>query len=131
MNIKSEKGITGIDITVATLVVTIFISLIGVLIYSSNVNSQKIARRTEATNHAINLIEEIKAKAFNEVDDVDEESIENTPYYKKIIVEDYKDLKNSEDIEEGIIKKVTVEVSYREGKNDQKVMLSTIISKGS
>lgn len=131
MNIKSEKGITGIDITISTLIITIFISLIGTLMYSSNINSQKIARRTEATDKAVNLIEEIKAENF---EDVVEESgyIDDTPYYKEVTVEDYKTLKNNaEDIKEEMVKKVTVEVSYKEGKNTQKVKLSTIISKGS
>ena len=131
MNIKSEKGVTGIDITVATLVITIFISLIGILMYSSNINSQKIARRTEATNYAVNLIEEIKGTSFNEVQEVSGEYIDNTPYYKKVEVEDYKDINNSTEIERGIIKKVTVKVSYKEGKNTQEIELSTIISKGS
>ena len=131
MNIKSEKGITGIDITISTLIITVFISLIGTLMYSSNINSQKIARRTEATDKAVNLIEEIKAENF---EDVVEESgyIDDTPYYKEVTVEDYKTLKNNaEDIKEEMVKKVTVEVSYKEGKNTQKVKLSTIISKGS
>lgn len=129
MKFKSEKGITGIDITVSTIIITIFISLIGVLIYSSNMNSQKITRRTEATNYAVNIIEEIKALNFDDVQENEGENILDTPYRKEVEVIDYNSI-NSE-AEEGIIKKVTVRVSYKEGKGTQSIELSTIISKGS
>ena len=129
MKFKSEKGITGIDITVSTIIITIFISLIGVLIYSSNMNSQKITRRTEATNYAVNIIEEIKALNFDDVQENEGENILDTPYRKEVEVIDYNSI-NSE-AEEGIIKKVTVRVSYKERKGTQSIELSTIISKGS
>ena len=129
MNIKSERGFTGIDVTVAILVITVFIALISVLLASLDSNSKSISRRTEATYQAVNLIEEQKAKNIEELQD-EEGYIENTPYYKEIKVEDYKDIRGREDIEEGIVKKVTVTVSYKDGKEEKKIELSTIVSKG-
>ena len=65
MKIKSERGITGIDITVSILVITIFVSLIGVLIYNISAQSQSIERRTEAAYQAVNLIEQLKTNQMN------------------------------------------------------------------
>ena len=61
MNIKSEKGITNIDIIVSIILITLFVAIIATLMYSINSNSKSVERRSEATNYAINTIEKIKA----------------------------------------------------------------------
>ena len=65
MKIKEEKGITGIDITIAILVITLFVSLLITLFYNLNANSTTIQRKTEATHIAIKVIEGIKANGFS------------------------------------------------------------------
>ena len=137
MSIKSEKGITGIDITVSILVIAIFISLIGTLIFNINVQSASIERRTEATYQAVNLIEEMKGKTIEELEALTEAEksgyIGGTSYTKQIEVVDYKDLteENKEDdtIQSGILKKVTVRVMYKDGKNTEEISLSAIVTK--
>lgn len=137
MSIKSEKGITGIDITVSILVIAIFISLIGTLIFNINAQSASIERRTEATYQAVNLIEEMKGKTIEELEALTEAEksgyIGGTSYTKQIEVVDYKDLteENKEDdtIQSGILKKVTVRVMYKDGKNTEEISLSAIVTK--
>ena len=137
MKIKSEKGITGIDITVSILVIAIFISLIGTLIFNINAQSASIERRTEATYQAVNLIEEMKGKTIEELEALTEAEksgyIGGTSYTKQIEVVDYKDLteENKEDdtIQSGILKKVTVRVMYKDGKNTEEISLSAIVTK--
>ena len=34
MNVKSQKGFTGIDITIAIIVITLFVSIISVVFYN-------------------------------------------------------------------------------------------------
>lgn len=134
MNWKNEKGITTIDVTVSIILITLFVALIAVLIYNVNQNSDSIERRAEATNYVINAIEEIKTTNFDNLQN-SEQNIGDTGYYEKITVIDYVDLKKEEQNEQdntimsGLVKKVTVEVSYKDGNTTQTVDLSTIRTK--
>ena len=132
MNIKSEKGITNIDIIVSIILITLFVAIIATLMYSINSNSKSVERRSEATNYAINTIEKIKATAFDDIDRLAGESdLENTGYHQKIIITDYAELGdniNDDTIVPGLVKKVTVEISYKDGNTTQTVDLSTVIT---
>ena len=132
MNFKSEKGATGIDITIAIIIIGLFIGLIVSLMYGINKSSKDIERKTEATNYAISEIEKLKAEDFDTLESKQTSGyIDGTPYYKTIKVVDYADLEENqgEDKERGVVKKVTVEISYKSGKEDKKVELSTVLSK--
>lgn len=132
MNLKSEKGVTGIDITISIIIIALFIGLIVSLMYGIKQSSKDIERKTQATNYAISEIEKLKAEDFETLEDKQTSGyIENTPYYKTIKVVDYADLEENlgEDKERGLVKKVTVEISYKSGKEDKKVELSTVLSK--
>ena len=137
MKIKGEKGITGIDITVSILVITIFISLIGVLIFNIDSQSKSIERRTEAAYQAVNLIEELKGMTIEELEALSEDEkngyIDGTSYTKQIEIVDYKDLteenQNDDTIQSGILKKVTVTVLYKDGADTEEISLSAIVTK--
>ncbi len=132
MNFKSEKGATGVDITVAIIILGLFIGLIVSLIFGINEGSKDIAKKTEATNYAISEIEKLKAEDFATLESKQTSGyIENTPYYKTIKVVDYADLEENkgENKERGLVKKVTVEISYKSGKEETKVELSTALAK--
>ena len=128
MNWKNEKGITTIDITVSIILITLFVALIAVLIYNVNKNSDSMERRAEATNYVINAIAEIKTTNFDNLQN-SEQNIVDTGKKKKITVIDYADLKKEDFIMSGLVKKVTVEVSYKDGNTTQTVDLSTIRTK--
>lgn len=134
MNLKNEKGITTIDVTVSIILITLFVALIAVLIYNVNKNSDSMERRADATNYVINAIEEVKITNFDNLQN-SEQNIGDTGYYEKITVIDYADLKIEEQSEQddsiisGLVKKVTVEVSYKDGDTTQTVDLSTIRTK--
>ena len=85
-------------------------------------------RRAEATNYVINAIAEIKTTNFDNLQN-SEQNIGDTGYYEKITVTDYVDLKKEDFIMSGLVKKVTVEVSYKDGDTTQTVDLSTIRTK--
>ena len=82
------------------------------------------------------MIEEIKNAGIENVDkfiDTEGSSIldeENnpTPYTKKVNVIDYTELEGNEDKVPGVVKKVTVEVSYKNGNKIETVELSTLVS---
>lgn len=64
MHIKEEKGLTGIDISISIILITIFIALIANLIVNINSNSEDIERKTVATSYAVQEIEQIKALGY-------------------------------------------------------------------
>lgn len=132
MNFKSEKGATGIDIAISVIILALFIGLIVSLMYGINKSSKDIERKTQATNYAISEIEKLKAENFETLETKQTSGyIDDTPYYKTIKVVDYADLEENkgQDKEPGLLKKVTVEISYKSGKEDKKVELSTVLSK--
>lgn len=132
MNFREEKGITGIDITVSIIIITLFIGIIATLLFNINSSSGGIGRKTEATNYAITEIEKIKAMDFASLNNTEESGyIENTPYYKEVSVLDYADFPENEgkDKVHGLVKKISVIISYKNGKNTEKVELATVITK--
>ena len=64
MKVCSEKGFTGIDISVSVIVIFIFISIISLLVYRINSTSQEIQLKSDATYVAINEIENIKNYSY-------------------------------------------------------------------
>lgn len=70
MRIKEEKGLTGIDIAISIVLITIFIALIANLIANINLNSEDTERKTIATSYAVQEIERIKAHGY--IDDYEE-----------------------------------------------------------
>ena len=137
MKIKSERGITTIDITVSIILITVFVALIATLMYNLNSNTDALEKRSVAINYAIDTIENLKAQEFSDLQDTDEqnnsfENIDSTGYSRKITITDYANLpENSGDntILSGLVKKVTVEIAYKEGDTTQTVELSTVIAK--
>ncbi len=142
MKVKSEKGITNIDITVSIILITLFVAIIATLMYNINSNSNSVERRSIATNYAINEIESLKAQNFDELEETVEPNefediLENekpTGYAKKVTIIDYANLEENKDddtIVPGLVKKVTVEISYKDGNTTQTIDLSTVIAKNS
>lgn len=138
MKIRSDKGFTGIDISVAVVVLFIFITLISMLIYRVSSASKEVSLRSDATYLAINEIEEVKSNGIEAykgignnsiVGEQNEEIKDHEGFYKTITVSDYAD--NNEDKKSDVVKKVTVKVSYMFQAKEQSVELSTILSKES
>ena len=142
MDIKSEKGITGMDIAISVIIITIFISLIAVLSFNIQKTQEDIKRRSEATSYAIEIIEELKLNGFsnlpekgtNKIDGfedgyiLDEEGMA-TPYYQEITVKDYSELEGNENKYAEIIKIITVKISYKSGSETESVEITTDITK--
>lgn len=136
MNWKSEKGYTGIDIATSVVVLFIFISLIASLSYRFNRSAKEIELKAKAIDIAVSEMEkEKRTLVFDAIEELgnytkqqylNDKTIDSK-YLKKVFVEDYASIVNTKT--SGIVKKVTVEISYYFGKEPQKISLSTIVSK--
>ena len=136
MNIKSNKGFTGADVTVAVLIVTVFAGVIAALYQNYSLTSKQIERKAQAVDYAVQTIEEIKensAKYFDATNGpkeqitVYDELIENTGLKKVATLKDYS-MENAE-AQTGYVKLVNVKIDYKVGNKEQSVELNTIISK--
>lgn len=141
MFIREEKGITGIDIAISIIVITIFIAMIGNLIININLNSKDTERKTIAISYAIQEIEKIKSQGYLdsyenkgiETEDIIQENDINdnngtfTGYHKKILIKDYTLIQNDNTKQKNLVKEITVEISYKLGNKDKTVSLSTYV----
>lgn len=142
MNIKNEKGITTIDITLSVILIAIFIAILTTLSYKIQDNSKQASRRAEALHYAIETIEKVKALSFSELPTAGTNKItgledgyiknssgENTPYYRTVTVQDYTELEGKSEAEAEIVKRVTVEISYKYENKNKTITLSAIKTK--
>ena len=137
MNIKNQKGYTGIDIAISVVVLFIFVSIIAMLSYSINSSAKEIDLKSEATAIAVEEIEKLKNKNFTQISKMESSNngeqepvkVDNKEgFFKTISIKDYSDLTEQKKVP-GLVKQATVKISYQfKGKN-QSVELSTIFSK--
>ena len=133
MNVKSEKGYTGIDIAISIVVLFIFVSLIAMLAYHLNSSAKEIELKSQATEIAVKEIEELKNKNFEEIKQLekaqkqDAEKIRETGFYKKVKIEDYNE--SNPNKEKDRVKKVIVTIQYKFKNEPQEIKLSAIVSK--
>ena len=143
MKLRDNKGITGVDISVALVIVVLFVGIIATLTYNFSVSSQEINRKSEAINIAIQKVEELKTIPYDEILPVENteyrdkngQTVNNNGAYEiKTHVTRYNDSEYLPEEKRGkisdVIKIVKVTVSYRVQSKEQKVEISTVITKG-
>lgn len=143
MELKKQEGFTGIDISIAIIILLIFVSIIATLSYQMNSAYKEIERRGQAIEIAVEEIEKIKNDGFekyqglyatsitdNEGNDLVNQEIEGKQgYTKTIIIKDYTEITGNEDKIKDAVKKATVKIAYQSKGEEQTVELSTILSK--
>ena len=148
MNIRNQKGVTGIDIIIALISLSMFIVTITVMITKYNSQVLEMKLKSQALEYAITEIEDIKSKGYidtyndlglaDNIADVELEGeyiLENeeitkdgekTAFYKTIAIKDYK-LENS-GATKNLVKEITMQISYMYKAEKQLVELSTVVS---
>lgn len=148
MDIKSENGITGIDLTIAIIVVMLFVSLITTLylnIYNSSITTK---RKTTANTYMETVFNEIKKADFSTVStkqevidngkdelleylksNIKDKNItfyrtgdmpEDEPYKIEINVEKYNETEGNE-WKKDLIRTVYITIHYRIGKREEQI----------
>lgn len=134
MKLKDQKGYTGIDIAISVVVLFIFVSLISFLSYQFNSTTQEIKRKAEAIQIAVEEVERVKnGLAFSEIESLNNDEYKTleikTGFWETILVEDYANLKP--DKTSGLVKKIKIQIQYKEKNQIQTIELSTILAKES
>ena len=135
MKIKSESGVTGIDISVAIIIILLFVGLITTLIYNYTQNSKEIERKSTATYMIIDILEYAKNSGY---DTINQETMDNyinnqngNDKFNKSGYQVSCDVKTSNDLfgadAEDVMKKVTAKVQYSVNGKEQALDIFTII----
>lgn len=136
MKIKDEKGFTGIDITVAVIIIMLFMTLIGTIFYNITASHRQLERKTEATYIAIDVMEKLKAQNYNDlivgeynnntIAKILKDEIIEEGYSLKVTIKNYN---TPEETGYDLVKIITVKVEYKVGKNTENVELKTTVTR--
>ena len=142
-SIQDEKGLTGVDIAISLVIVTMFVAIIANLIANINLDTEKMDRKSKALAYAVQEIETRRATGYiekyngmgtsKEGETLKEEDIYNnsefTGYHKVVSIKDDILVENSGTKTVDTTKQITVEVFYKLGNNEESIKISTYISK--
>lgn len=127
MNLRKNKGFTGIDISITMLIILIFIPTIFGISYNIQKTNHSIERESEAIDIMVLYLENAKSQNF---DDIQEENItctRNKVNYKVAINVSYPS--SYVEGEEYYAKIVKVTVEYPVGNSTKALDMSTVIQK--
>lgn len=105
-----NKGVTGIDLTISIIILSILSGLIVSLMSSIYKTSIEIQKSANAMAYATIVLEKVDAKSFNEVNDDFVNTLKNNGEVE--IGSDYTINFATEEIEVNLLKKVIVNVLY-------------------
>lgn len=128
---KKESGITGIDLVIAIIIMSIFIGIITTLMTNIYKQSLEIQASSYAMAYATVILEKIDEKSFEEVQEPN--FIENLKNSGEITMpDDYKitlDISNPDNVTQdvaSVIKKATVTVSYNVNNKEKSMSISKL-----
>ena len=149
--LNNEKGITGMDIGIAIIVIVLFVSIITTLFYQIYSITTQTKRNAEATSYITNTIENIlnidydsvvidsnadnKIKAVLEKVGAKQEDIKINEknmqgkiggYNITVSIESYKDDIKQDTSLEDVIKKIIVKAEYSVNKENKSLEISTV-----
>lgn len=123
LNFKNNKGITGVDIAIAVIVITIFTGLIAEIMYSSYVQGLNVQKAANANSYATIILEKTDEKPFEEVTN---DFIDNLKNSGEIDIDgQYNISMNVEDLNQ-MMKKVTVDVKYKVNEEEKEISFSKL-----
>ena len=128
---KKESGITGIDLVIAIIIMSIFIGIITTLMTNIYKQSLEIQASSYAMAYATVILEKVDEKSFEEVQNPN--FIENLKDSGEITMpDDYEitlDISNPDNVTQdvaSVIKKATVTVSYNVNNKEQSMSISKL-----
>ena len=111
LNIKGNNGITGIDLVVAIIIITIFIGLLTSLMVGLYKQATDIQKSANAMSYATQILEKVDEKTFEEVKDLN--FVENLKNSGEITIpEGYTVTDVASEVNE-VMQKVKVRIDYK------------------
>lgn len=123
----NNKGITGVDITIAIIIIITFTGIIASLMFSIYNTSLNIQKGANADAYATMILEKVDEKSYEEVDEnfiqtlKDDNEIEmNDDYTIELTVEPYTDYQYE------LIKKVNLTIRYTVNKEEKTLNITKL-----
>jgi len=152
MKFKNNKGYVGIDASMSLIILLIIVPTLVGMIYNVNKTNNLIDRKTQAISIAVNTIETAKGieiadltseevitelkQIYPAIDETDSTlTIDDKDTYKiEVEIKDYADTEEAEqretetgiEIQSGKVKIVKVIVTFKSGKDIEKIELTTV-----
>lgn len=137
MKVKENKGFTSTDIVISIIIIIIFVGLITTLFYNFYISTSAKNRNAIALNCIIDVIEQAKMLKYDELNqDKLNELLQNLATNKTIPngytvsanLKKYNELEGNEN-KKDLIKILNVKVEYLVGQKNEKIEISTLITK--
>lgn len=136
---KNENGFTGVDIAMAVLIITVFMTVIGSMYINLYVSNAKILREEKAIGYATAILEKVDEKYYDEVND-NNFAVVNQADGKKSVCDVVMEkgynpqvqivvYQPNGDNEQDFVKTIQVTIQYTVGKKTEQVNLQTIKTK--
>lgn len=127
MKLRNNNGFTGIDLSIALIVLLIFIPVLFEIIYNLKKVNQSVDRESTALNIAVEVLEKNKLEQYEKIENKGpyDEKRKDVTYQVTVTV-------TSQEISAeatSLSKKVNVKVEYPVGKNTKSIDISTTIKK--
>ena len=136
-NIRKQEGFSGVELSVAVIIVTIFIGLIGALIFNVYLHTTSAARNSQATSYAVEILEKANQLYYDDTllntgtyttNDTNRQILGiNIPqgYEVSLEIEKYNEQPGNTD-KLDLIKILDVNVDYTVGNNSYNVNIKTL-----
>ena len=127
-NLKENRGVSGVDIAIAVVIITIFVSIIGTAYYNAYNTSVGIRVDSKATEYLVKILEYTDEMQYENVTVSNLEKLKtefNIPkgYDFSFEVKNYNENDNSK---LDIIKTVKVNLSYKFGQKTEKISIEKL-----
>ncbi len=123
----NNKGITGVDITIAIIIIITFTGVIASLMFSIYNTSLNIQKGANADAYATMILEKVDEKSYDEVDEnfiqmlKDDNEIEiSDDYVTELTIEPYTDYQYD------LIKKVNLIIKYTVNKEEKTLNITKL-----
>ena len=97
MKLKNNKGFTGVDVAISTVILIIFVSFIAILFYNISISTKQIERKSKASQLAIQVIEAMKMTSFDNLNNYGTKTGTEELEYQDVTQDEIKEL-TSQDI---------------------------------
>lgn len=121
--LKNNKGITGIDVTVAVIIIVIFTGIISTLMYNSYLINLEILKSANASAYATIILEKVDEKAF---EDVTNTFVDTLISNNELNMDTAYTVEFTQHDENELIKKVDLKINYTVGNINKSLSISKL-----
>lgn len=133
MNLREKKGFTGIDISIAVIIILIFIPTVFGVVYNVSKVRQVVVRESTSISKAVETLEESKKLGIENVETTYPDNYETTftdndeTAYKLQVSYERPSQYTTSGLD--LVKKIIVKVTYPTGNTTKTIEMSTILKK--